>query len=138
RKWRGRRPRSSCMTGSSENLLLTGPNSTTLSYDPAMRLNQIVAGATTTKLAYDGFDRIAEYNSAGTLQRRYVFGAGTDAPIVWYEGASVDSTTRRFLSADERGSVISVTDSTGALLGINTYDEYGIPAASNLGIWGYT
>jgi RHS repeat-associated protein len=101
-----------------------------------MRLSQIAAGSTTTKLAYDGSDRIAEYNSAGTLQRRYVFGAGTDAPIVWYEGSGTSD--RRFLNADERGSVISVTDSSGALLGINSYDEYGIPAASNLGVWGYT
>jgi RHS repeat-associated protein len=40
--------------------------------------------------------------------------------------------------ADERGSVVSVTDNAGATLNINAYDEYGIPAATNLGRFGYT
>jgi len=42
------------------------------------------------------------------------------------------------LSADERGSVISVSDSEGASLGVNSYDEFGMPAATNLGRFGYT
>jgi len=42
------------------------------------------------------------------------------------------------LSADERGSVISVSDSEGASLGVNSYDEFGMPAAANLGRFGYT
>jgi RHS repeat-associated protein len=40
--------------------------------------------------------------------------------------------------ADERGSIVSVTDSAGATLHINAYDEYGIPAPGNLGRFGYT
>ena len=74
-------------TYSSENLLLTGPGSTTLSYDPALRLRQIVSGGVTTRLAYDGLDRIAEYDGSNALLRRYVFCPGIDQPIVWYEGA---------------------------------------------------
>jgi hypothetical protein len=101
-----------------------GHVSTSFTYDPLLRLYQTASGTTTSRLAYDGLDRIAEYNGANTLQRRYVFGPGTDAPIVWYAGATVSSTTRRFLSADERGSIVSVTDSSGALLGINTYDAH--------------
>jgi RHS repeat-associated protein len=34
--------------------------------------------------------------------------------------------------------VIAVSDATGALLGINRYDEYGIPAATNIGRFQYT
>ena len=52
-----------------------------------------------------------------------------DQPLVWYEGTG--TTDRRFLSSDERGSVISVTDSSGTMLGINKYDEYGMPQAGN-------
>jgi RHS repeat-associated protein len=122
-------------TYSSENLLLTGPGSTTLSYDPMSRLQQIVSG-TTTKLAYDGLDRIAEYDASNALQRRYVHGPNLDEPLVWYEGTG--TTDRRFLSSDERGSVISLTDSAGTLLGINKYDEFGMPQATNLGAFGYT
>jgi RHS repeat-associated protein len=56
--------------------------------------------------------------------------------LVWYEGAG--TTSRRWLHADERGSVIAVTDSSGATLAINSYDAWGIPAASNLGRFQYT
>lgn len=50
-------------------------------------------------------------------------GPADDEPVVWYGGSGTSD--RRFLSADERGSVISVTDSAGALLGLNRCDEYG-------------
>ena len=72
------------------------------------------------------------------MQRRYVHGPGIDNPIAWYEGGTIGSTTRRFLMADERGSIVSVTDSTGATIAINAYDEYGIPGAGNAGRFGYT
>ena len=89
-----------------------------------------------TRFAYDGSDLIGEYNQSNQLQRRYVHGPGIDNPIVWYEGTGL--TDRRFLHADERGSIVAVTNNTGTALGINSYDEYGIPAAGNLGRFGYT
>lgn len=122
-------------TYSSENLLLTGPGSTSLSYDGLMRLRRVVAGGATVNLVYDGLDRIAEVSSS-VVQRRYVHGPGIDDPIVWYEGSG--TTDRRFLSSDERGSIVSVTNSSGMLLGINRYDEYGQPQSTNLGAFGYT
>jgi RHS repeat-associated protein len=129
---------------SSEHLL-TGSGGTcsapsiALAYDPAMRLSQL-AGTTTTRFAYDGLNMIAEYNGSNALQRRYVFAPGVDQPIVWYEGATIDDTTRRFMAADERGSVISVTNSSGGLIGVDAYDEYGIPGSSNVAgqRFGYT
>ena len=123
-------------TYSSENLLLTGPNGTTLGYDPLMRLQQTASGATTLRLAYDSLDRIAEFDGVNALQRRYVHGPNMDEPFVWYEGSG--TTDRRFLSSDERGSIISVTDSSGAVLGLNKFDEFGNPKSTNLGTWGYT
>ena len=50
-------------------------------------------------------------------------GPGSDEPLVWYEGTGTSD--RRFLVADERGSIVAVTDSAGAALAINRYDEYG-------------
>jgi RHS repeat-associated protein len=41
------------------------------------------------------------------------------------------------LSTDERGSVVSLTDGSGALIGIDTYDEYGKPGAANTGRFQY-
>ena len=100
-----------------------------------LRLHQ-VAGAATTRFGYDGLRMIGEYDASNALQRRYVFGPGLDEPIVQYEGSG--TTDRRFLSSDERGSIIARTDTGGALLGINSYDEYGVPGAANAGRFGYT
>jgi len=55
---------------------------------------------------------------------------------VWYEGS--DFSNKRYLVADERGSIVAVTDNTGAAIAINSYDEYGIPGASNTGRFQYT
>lgn len=120
---------------SSENLLTSAAGGVTLGYDPALRLYQ-VAGAATTRFGYDGANPIAEYDGSNALLRRYVFGNGVDDPIVQYEGAS--TTDRRFMSADERGSIISLSDTSGALLNRNRYDEYGKPQTTNLGRFQYT
>ncbi|HEX8584780.1 MAG TPA: RHS repeat-associated core domain-containing protein, partial [Allosphingosinicella sp.] len=120
---------------SSENLLTSASGGVTLSYDPALRLFQ-VAGATTTRFAYDGVDLIAEYNTGNALQRRFVHGPGTDEPLVWYEGTG--TTDRRFLHADERGSIVAVSNGSGSVTTVNTYDEYGKPGSGNLGRFQYT
>ena len=122
---------------SSENLLTSVSGSIALAYDPAMRLYQTSGGAPgTIRFSYDGVDLIAEYNSSNALLRRYVHGPGSDEPLVWYEGSG--TTDRRFLHADERGSVVAVTNSSGTTLNINGYDEYGIPSSGNVGRFQYT
>ena len=59
-----------------------------------------------------------------------------DEPIVWYEGA--DLAAPRYLHANHQGSVTAVTDATGAVLGVNSYDPYGVPGQSHMGRFGYT
>lgn len=114
-------------------------------YDPHHRL--LYSTQTGSRLLYDGTNLVAEYNSTGTVQRRYVFGPNQDEPLVWYEGSGTSS--KRWLSADRQGSIVQVTDGAGATLATNTYDEYGIPANthdangnitgySNLGRFQYT
>jgi RHS repeat-associated protein len=89
------------------------------------------------RFAYDGLDAIADQDAtSGAVLRRYVFDPVTDQPIVQYDGTG--TTTRKFLSADERGSIIASSDNAGALVGINSYDEYGRPGASNTGLFQYT
>lgn len=118
----------------SDNQLATSPGST-YAYDPVGRLFYQSAGD--TAFVYDGTDRLIERNnSTGSILRRYVHGPGVDEPIVWYEGAGTSD--RRWLHADERGSIIATTDGSGATLGLNSYDEYGIPAAGNIGKFQYT
>ena len=115
---------------------LTAASGASLGYDPLMRLNQLTAGAATTRFAYDGLDMIAEYDGADLLQRRFVFGPGTDEPLVQYEGSGTAG--RSFFHADERGSIVAVSDGSGNLVTANFYDEYGKPLATNSRRFQYT
>jgi RHS repeat-associated protein len=110
-----------------------------LYYDPLGRLDYISvnnANPNATQMDYEGNHLIAERSGAGTILRRYVYGPGTDDPLVWYEGSG--TADRRWLIPDERGSVIAVTNASGVATTINSYDEYGIPAATNVGRFQYT
>jgi RHS repeat-associated protein len=122
-----------------ENHLTTasGAHNATLTYDPLGRLYQIV-GASTTQFLYDGDALVAEYNSSGALQQRYVHGPQVDEPLIWYQGGAVSSATRRSLQVDHQGSIVSLADASANALTINTYDEYGAPAAANAGRFQYT
>lgn len=71
-----------------------------------------------------------------TIQRRYVYGSNADEVLVWYEGAG--NGDRRWLHADERASVVAVSDALGNTYRINTYDEFGIPSVANSGRFQYT
>lgn len=119
-----------------ENRLATGPGGVTLYYDPTGRMSRLVQGATTTRFEYLGPRLVIERDGSGTILRRYVHGPGNDEPLVWYEGAGL--TSKRWLHTDERGSVIAVTDASGASIATNRYDEYGVPQAGNTGRFQYT
>lgn len=124
-----------------ENRLVTrsGAASATLRYDPLGRLHEVMSGSNTRRFLYDGSDLVAEYNASNGLQRRYVHGESTsDDPMLWFEGSGVADSARRNLYADERGSIVAVTDSTGAVTNVNTYDEFGVPGSANVGAFQYT
>ncbi len=130
---------SDTLTYSSENFLTGITGEVSLSYDPFGRLYETdgtAGGNGRTRFAYDGTDMISEYNSANQLQRRFVHGFGTDNPLVWYEGSGTSD--RRYIHADERGSVIALSNNSGTLIGTNAYDEFGIPDARNIGRFQYT
>nr|WP_294812730.1 RHS repeat-associated core domain-containing protein [uncultured Sphingomonas sp.] len=119
------------------NRLWNAPGLTSLFADSLERLDYI--SATTTLFGHDGPDMIGEYSYPATgymLLRRYVYGPGTDEPVVWYEGSGTSD--RRWLHADERGSVVAVSDGSGNAIAVNRYDEYGIPASTNIGRFQYT
>lgn len=122
-----------------ENRLLTAFVGTTrtenLVYDPQGRLFRS-NDSTNLRYLYDGDELIAEYNGSGTVLRRFVHGNEEDDPLIWYEGSGL--TNRRSLQDDHQGSIVSVANSAGTALAVNSYDEYGIPAAGNLGRFQYT
>ncbi len=117
----------------------TGAHLATLTYDPQGRLYTTSGGsAGATQFLYDGDELVAEYDGSGVLLRRYVSGSGVDEPLVWYEGATVGATARRYLYADHQGSVVAVTDTNGVSIGTNIYDAYGTSNVNNIGRFDYT
>ena len=110
-----------------------GGSNAYLRYDPLGRLYEL-NGTTEGLVRYlhDGDTMVAEYNGSGAMLRRYAHGTSDgDDPLVWWEGGSVAAAAKRYLFADERGSVVAVADHNGTATTINTYDEYGIGPASS-------
>jgi RHS repeat-associated protein len=99
-----------------------------LNYDPLGRLSK-VAGTSTTQFAYDGLNMIAEYDQSNVLKAKHVFGPRVDEPIVSYDASG----NRSFLTSDERGSIIALTNSSGSVTAIDGYDEYGMPRSDGSG-----
>ncbi|HEU4962139.1 MAG TPA: RHS repeat-associated core domain-containing protein [Sphingomonas sp.] len=121
---------------SSENRMTAASGGITMYYDPFGRMTEYDT-TVSTRFLYDGDETVAELNNpANAIQKRYVFGPGTDEPIVQYTGTG--TTSRNWLATDERGSVIALTDASGNKVAINTYDEYGIPGTANSGRFQYT
>lgn len=117
-----------------ENRLVSG-NGSTLAYDPLGRLFQISGPSGVTQFLYDGDQLIAEFDSVGTLTNAYVHGPGDDDPMLWYPV----NEAARWLHRDHQGSVVALAQGgTGAVLSVNSYDEYGIPNATNTGRFQYT
>lgn len=129
-----------------ENRLIsaTGAASASLVYDPLGRLWQTSGGsAGVTDFLHDGDEIALEYDGAGGILRRYLWGPGVDEPILWDEGGALTcgspgAPTTFALHADHQGSVIARANCWGNRVGVNAYDEHGVPAAANAGPFQYT
>jgi RHS repeat-associated protein len=124
-----------------ENRLIsaTGAANAGLVYDPLGRLWQTSSPSTpTTAFLHDGDQIALEYGVSGAVLRRYMWGSGADAPVIWDEGALFNCSGTRALSADHQGSIVATADCWGNQNAVNTYDEYGIPGAANVGRFQYT
>lgn len=64
---------------------------------------------------------VAELDGSGSLQRRYVYGPGTDQPIAMI----MPDGSREYYHYDGKGTVIATTDDSGALVASYIYDPYG-------------
>jgi len=78
--------------------------STNLDYNPLGQL--LRAGDDMVDIDYVGERIVVERNGGNLEQRHYVHGPGVDEPLLWTEGGPY-SEDRRYLYADERGSVIA-------------------------------
>ncbi len=110
-----------------------GFGSAGFTYDNLGRLRGST-GSTTRRYLYDGQQVIAEYDGSGVIQGRYVPGLGLNDVVTSYDAGG----NRSWLLSDERQSVVALTNGSGAAFVTNTYDEYGVPAASNAGLFQYT
>ena len=107
-----------------------------LEYDATGRLNSNTLNGSKTTVLYDGNELVAEYNTSGTLLRRYVHGVGSDDPLVSYDGSATTNPT--FLLADERGSIIAETNSAGTVTAKHQYGPYGEPMNASTSRFRYT
>jgi hypothetical protein len=117
-----------------ENRLVGASNGAALTYDPLGRLYRVQSSGTDTRFLYDGDALVAEYDAAGTLLRRHAHWTGADVPVATFEvtGGTGLGTMRQLLP-DHQGSIIAQADGSGAIVQINRYDEYGIPAMNPAG-----
>ncbi|WP_434112804.1 RHS repeat-associated core domain-containing protein [Paraburkholderia caffeinilytica] len=95
----------------------------TLGYDPEGRLVRLSYSNVATNLLYDGQSLVADYDAAGAMKHRYVFGPGVDAPLVQYDGA--DTNAKMYLYADQQGSIVASANSAGATLDSVKYGPFG-------------
>jgi RHS repeat-associated protein len=98
----------------------TGLPNVTYKYDYLGRRIEKNIGGTVTKYIYDGDNIIAEYDSAGTLQAKYVYGLNIDEPIRLERGATIC-----YYHFDGLGSVTDLSNSVGAQVEHYTYSPFG-------------
>ena len=125
-----------------ENRLKTvsGAKSASFVYDPKGRLSALTIAGVTTQFLYSGDALIAEYNSQGVMQKRYVHGSGVaDWPLLQFEGAATDNSATYYFHKDHQQSITALTHApTGAVVKTYAYDSYGIAASGNDNRFGYT
>jgi len=122
-----------------ENRLVSATGGTTLSYDPLGRLWKTSSTAQgVTQFVYEGDHVAVEYDGSHAIRRRFAWGPGADEPLLQDEGGALDCSGTRLLHPDQQGSIVAYANCAGARLGVNSYDDYGIPGTSNWGRFQYT
>lgn len=111
----------------------SGQGTASIAYDPFGRLRSTTpAGGQITRFRYDGDEIISEHDASGAV-RSYVYGPGVDEPLIAYGPAG-----RQWTIADERGSIMAMTNDQGVAVAVNSYDAYGVPGSNNQGRFQFT
>ncbi|MGD1078911.1 MAG: RHS repeat-associated core domain-containing protein [Candidatus Sulfotelmatobacter sp.] len=102
----------------------TNGGTTTFKYDPFGRRIQKSGPLGTTNYLYDGIDLqaddIQEVDNSGNILARYIEANYIDQPLAEVRGA-----TTSYYDGDALGSVTSLSNSTGVLANLYTYDTFG-------------
>jgi len=99
-------------------------------YDPAgRRIEKKYDGTTVMKYLYDGDHCLAEYDGAGSLLRKYIYGPCVDEPISMIDVEHSNATY--YYHFDGLGSVTALTNASGTTAVLYEYSVYGQVAASD-------
>lgn len=108
-----------------ENHLISAADGTTsvdYVYNPMHRQTQKNVDGTKTRYVHSGWQRLADYNgNSDTLQKRYVYGVGLDEPLVTVSSGGALT----YLHADRLGSIVALSDNTGAVTNRYAYSPWG-------------
>ena len=106
------------------NRLISVDNGTTATYkyDALNRRIQKIVGSTTTNYYYCGDQAIEERDAANAVQATYLFGTNVDDVLQMQRSGNV-----YYYHKNHLGSVIALTNATGALVERYEYDPYGQP-----------
>jgi len=111
-----------------------------LLYDPLGRLHRVRTfgpGGRTVKFLHSGDDMVAEYRD-GDLWERHIHGQGGRlAPLVSFQGDRTWNSRKRYVHTDHQGSVSAVTNHSGDVVTMNTYDAFGVPGSGNTSRFAY-
>jgi len=102
-------------------------------YDPVNRQAQKAVDSVKTGFLYDGQQLIEEYDDAGDLACRYIRGNRLDEVFIKVAGS-----TKTYLHHDRLGSVIALSDDSGALLQACSYSPFGQTASLAGTAFGFT
>ncbi len=75
-----------------------------------------------TTFLHDGVEEIADYDSGGTLLRRYVHGPGVAEYLVMYTGTGTAG--KSYFHANHQGSIVAMSDGAGTVTEQHSYDSY--------------
>jgi RHS repeat-associated protein len=129
---------SDTFTYDSENHLIGANGGFTLQYDVLGRLSRYQFPSGDQSYRYDG-DQMVQAAISGdpSRTRHVVFGPNTDEPLYAATGGSSPS-LRQWMIANAQGSIIALTDESGAATATTAYDEYGNPNNMPVAHFGYT
>ena len=116
-------------------VIKTGISTESYKYDDQGNRIQKTVGSAITNFLYNGPDIIGQYTSTWATSAILTHGPGMDDPIMRVAGA-----TAQYYHQDGLGSVVSVTNQTGAIDSTARYDAWGskIGSTGTIPQFGYT
>lgn len=113
----------------------TGISSQSYIYDDQGRRISKTVGSTTTNYLYNGPDIVGEYGSDWTPVAQYTHGQDIDDPIL-----RATATAAQYFHQDGLGSVVGLSDQTGATTGTQRFDawENKLASTGTIPLYGYT